>query len=305
MLDLDRLKKALKSTNSSWHLSQDVPIEACEFINHGLGALRAPLTMPTSFTPLIGAKDCSSINYSYSPTPSVDNKTPLNLVQIPTQWDWNNVGGRSFITNQETLEITDSSASYAIVNIMEALFRIKNNLPNTFISLSKADLDESVNQLNNIQKINDQNNINDFLSVCVNQGICLDIDFSIKYKKSDVLEGTTDFPSFRIKDFNSTTDKNQMKRWIAQKGPLLTSCIIYEDFEVFWKGGTGIYTHISGLPLGSLYLCVIGYNDLEQYWICKTYYKPTVTHLNGFFKIKYKQCNIDSQMYLLQDIYTV
>lgn len=301
MLDLDRLKKALKSTNSSWYLSQDIPIEASEFMNHGLGALTPPLTMATSFNPRIGAKDCSAINYS--PISNVENKISLDFEQIPTQWDWNNVDGRSFITNQETTEY--SSASYAIINIMEALLRIKNNLPNTSISLSKADLDESVSQLNNIQKINDRNNIHDFLSVCINQGVCLEVDFADKHKSSDGLKTTADIPVFRIKGYDSTTDKNQMKRWIVQEGPLLTSCIIYEDFEFFWKGGTGIYTHISGLPLGSLNLCVIGYDDLEQYWICKTYYRPTVTHLNGIFKIKYKQCNIDSQMYLLQDIYTV
>lgn len=303
MLDLDHLKKALKSTKSSWSLSQDVPIETSEFMNHGLGALTPPLTMSTSFNPRIGAKDCRYTNYS--PIPNVENKTSLDLQQIPTEWNWNNVGGRSYITNQETMEITYSSASYAIINIMEALLRIKNNLPNTSISLSKADLDESVNQLKNIQGINVRNNIHDFLSVCINQGVCLEVDFANKHKSSDILGTTTDFPIFRVKSFDSTTDKNQMKRWIVQEGPLLTSCIIYEDFEVFWNGGTGIYTHISGLPLGSLYLCIIGYDDLEQYWICKTYYRPTVTHLNGIFKIKYKQCNIDSQMYLLQDIYTV
>jgi len=55
----------------------------------------------------------------------------------------------------------------------------------------------------------------------------------------------------------------------------------------------GIYEYKYGLFAGNHLVSIIGYDDTQGYWICKNSW-GTSWGENGFFRIKYGECGIDS-----------
>lgn len=93
----------------------------------------------------------------------------------------------------------------------------------------------------------------------------------------------------RIRDWNAIDDDDIKKHTISKHGPLLAGMKVYEDFKYY---SNGIYEYIAGDFLGNHAVSIIGYNDTEEYWICKNSW-GTGWGESGWFKIKYGECNID------------
>lgn len=64
---------------------------------------------------------------------------------------------------------------------------------------------------------------------------------------------------------------------------------VYEDFR-YYSGG--IYEHVWGEYLGGHCVTVVGYNDIDDYWICKNSW-GTSWGESGWFKIRFGECKID------------
>jgi C1A family cysteine protease len=84
----------------------------------------------------------------------------------------------------------------------------------------------------------------------------------------------------------------EMKDWIATHGPTVASMVVYEDFQ-HYRGG--IYSYVSGEKLGGHCICIVGYDDERRFWIAKNSWN-TGWGEEGFFRIAYGQCAIDSGM---------
>jgi C1A family cysteine protease len=84
----------------------------------------------------------------------------------------------------------------------------------------------------------------------------------------------------------------EMKEWIASHGPTVASMVVYEDFQ-HYAGGT--YRHVSGEKLGGHCICIVGYEDRRDLWIAKNSW-GTGWGDEGFFRIAYGECGIDSGM---------
>lgn len=97
----------------------------------------------------------------------------------------------------------------------------------------------------------------------------------------------------RITGWQPLTSPDDMKNWIATRGPLVTTYSVYADFYYYTSG---VYRHVSGAFEGGHCVSCVGYNDLEQYWICKNSWRPTWGE-GGFFRIGYGECGIDATMY--------
>jgi len=67
-----------------------------------------------------------------------------------------------------------------------------------------------------------------------------------------------------------------------EAGPVTVSMIVYEDFQ-YYTGG--IYEHVPGGIAGGHEVCVIGYDDAENYWICKNSWGVGWGE-EGFFRIR-------------------
>ncbi|KAF0124332.1 MAG: putative cysteine peptidase [Elusimicrobia bacterium] len=77
----------------------------------------------------------------------------------------------------------------------------------------------------------------------------------------------------------------KIKAALAHYGPLPTSMMVYEDFLHYKKG---IYSRVSGKPLGAHAVLLVGYNDAGEYFIVKNSW-GTGWGEDGFFRIDYSE----------------
>lgn len=84
----------------------------------------------------------------------------------------------------------------------------------------------------------------------------------------------------------------EMKAWLAEHGPTVGSMLVYADF-MHYAGG--VYRHVSGGEEGGHCICMVGYDDEGEYWIAKNSWN-TGWGEDGFFRIAYGECGIDSGM---------
>jgi C1A family cysteine protease len=80
------------------------------------------------------------------------------------------------------------------------------------------------------------------------------------------------------------------KDFLSHYGPMIACMTVYDDF--FSYGG-GVHRHVSGTRAGGHCILVVGYSQAESCWICKNSW-GTDWGDQGFFKIAYGECGIDS-----------
>ncbi|MFC2060763.1 C1 family peptidase, partial [Chloroflexota bacterium] len=85
-----------------------------------------------------------------------------------------------------------------------------------------------------------------------------------------------------------TPTPDEIKAYLQER-PLVTGFNVYEDF-LYYSGG--IYKHVTGKLLGGHAVSMVGWNDAEQYWICKNSW-GTDWGENGWFRIEWGQGNIE------------
>ena len=86
-----------------------------------------------------------------------------------------------------------------------------------------------------------------------------------------------------------------MKTWLADHGPVIACFSVYDDFYSYTGG---VYSYQSGNYAGGHCICVVGYNESLQAWLCKNSW-GTGWGMAGYFYIEYGQCGIDSQMWAI------
>lgn len=96
----------------------------------------------------------------------------------------------------------------------------------------------------------------------------------------------------KISGYTVLTSIADMKDWLATKGPLQTCFSVYNDFFSYTSG---VYVKANNTLAGGHCVCVVGYDDAQQCWICKNSW-GTGWGESGFFRIKYGQVGIDSRM---------
>ena len=96
----------------------------------------------------------------------------------------------------------------------------------------------------------------------------------------------------------ATGGETQIKNALVQYGPVLAAFTVYEDFQSY---SDGIYEHVWGSKEAGHAVAIVGYNDNPGYWICKNSWGSGWGE-NGFFRIKYGECGIDSTVYYFYDI---
>ena len=106
----------------------------------------------------------------------------------------------------------------------------------------------------------------------------------------------------RIASWTVLSVATEMKAWISgARGPLVGAFTVYQDFMTFFASNTdsgAIYRKSSnpGPSRGGHCICVVGYSDDDQCWICKNSWGEYWA-ASGFFKIGYGEVGIDSYMW--------
>ncbi|HAC20726.1 MAG TPA: hypothetical protein DCF91_01350 [Porphyromonadaceae bacterium] len=304
MLDLELLRKKLQKANAGWTLNEEGAKDSSNFFSQhegGLGSLPIPDTMQTAFMPRM-RKATSEI---VPAEPGVSRLLRKTITIMPSKWDWRNINGKNYTSPPRNQGGCGSCVSFAIVSALEAHLRIEDNLPEVSIDLSEASLFFPANRQCNVGDPNVGWWVPVGLDACVKEGVCREVEYPYRpvNQTADIPNGT--FLTYKIKGYDSTTSTAQMKKWLVEDGPLVADFSVYEDFDVYWNRGNGVYSYVTGAFRGGHAVSVIGFDDTEQCWICRNSWGASATHPDGSFKIKYGQCGIDDRMYLPQDIYNV
>jgi C1A family cysteine protease len=202
------------------------------------------------------------------------------------------VGGKNFITPIKNQGGCGSCVAFGVAATAEGTLRRQRNDPNLNVDYSEAHLfycyarDEGRRCNNGWWPSRALNALRD-------KGVVDEACFP--YTAGDqVCKLCSNWQSrlTKITGWHSITSTAQMKEWLSTKGPLVACYTVYQDFYNYHGG---IYRHVSGGVVGGHCVSCVGYNDAQKYWIMKNSWGPGFGE-NGYFRIAYGECGIDSSM---------
>lgn len=86
-----------------------------------------------------------------------------------------------------------------------------------------------------------------------------------------------------------------IRDWVSSNGPVQACFTVYSDFYYYYS--SGVYRKTANATvIGGHCVCIVGYDDNLQCWICKNSWGASWGE-SGFFRIGYGQCGIDAEVY--------
>ena len=219
----------------------------------------------------------------------------------PKQFDWRELG--NVMTSIKDQGSCGSCVAFATSAAIESHYRIQNyNNSQNVIDLSEASLFFTAQRQCSVGW-----NCSSAMEAAIKEGVCL--EYNYPYVPVDqaahMSEGNNRI--VKIEGFKVTADKNLMKRWLIENGPIVARYDFYTDFYTFWhscQNENDVYTRTSlGSRDGGHAVCIVGYDDNKKAWICKNSWGTSAAHPSGYFYMGYGECGIDSNMYLPVGIY--
>jgi C1A family cysteine protease len=202
---------------------------------------------------------------------------------LPTVVDWRNNGG-NWVTPVKDQQNCGSCVAFGTVATLESRTRIVCKNANLAIDLSEAHL--FFCGCNNCCGTGW-----DFapaLNFCRSTGVGQEASFPYTPSNQPCKAGVT--PYGRITAWTSVLSVADRKNILASKGPMVAGMAVYSDF---FNYRSGVYRVTSTNLAGYHCICVIGYDDTLQCWICKNSW-GTAWGEAGFFRIGYGQSKIDT-----------
>lgn len=213
---------------------------------------------------------------------------------LPERFDWRNVRGTDWTTSIKLQGNCGSCVAHATVAALETVVQIESDQP-FGCDLSEAHLFfcSGGSCISGLPLISAANFIS---SVGVADELCFtynDWQMDCDEKESNWQNRTI---SANYKTFSSTQTAS-IKHALVNHGPIVTFLYVYYDFIYY---GGGIYEHVWG-NFGHIHaVTIVGYDDMEGYWICKNSFGEDWGEKNpydsesegGWFRIKYDEVGI-------------
>ncbi len=211
-------------------------------------------------------------------------------IGLPTAYNLRNVGGKNFITKVKDQGACGSCVAFGACATIEGRFRVQRNDPNLDIDLSEAHLFfvHARNQGYNCNTGWWPNNAYDAAS---NPGITTEDCFPYNTAQQDPSNLCANWQStaLRITGYSSVSGA-AIKQRLVEVGPVSACFVVYNDFFSYTSG---VYKHVTGGEAGGHCVSIVGYDDAQGCWICKNSW-GTGWGEQGFFKIAYGECGIDT-----------
>lgn len=226
----------------------------------------------------------------------------------PPAYDLRNVSGQNFITPVKDQQQCGSCVAFGTVAAIEGTYQLATQQPSSGIDLSEAQIFFCyAAAAGRVCGCNNEPNSgwwpSDALAACMN-GVAADTSFPYPDESNCVdrncsgLDPNWQSTSKKVTGSHSLNSPNDMKTWIATRGPLVTTMSVYEDFYSYTNG---VYHYVSGALEGGHCVCAVGYDDNQECWICKNSWNTTWGE-SGFFLIGYGECGIDATMYAVEGV---
>jgi C1A family cysteine protease len=219
---------------------------------------------------------------------------------LPTAIDWRSYGGHNYISCVKDQGGCGSCVAFGSAATIDGAMRVIDNAPlwtkkgNTLTDVSEA-------QLYYCSKTStDQHDCasgwwpDSAFAYAENTGLVP--AFCFPYTAGDqpcALCHDWQHMLTKVKKTVTLSTPNDMKAWLATKGPLDTCFTVYDDFFAYQSG---VYTRHNNTVAGGHCVCCIGYSEAAHAWLCKNSWGPT-WGIGGYFWIGYGQCGIDSEMW--------
>ena len=218
----------------------------------------------------------------------------------PAAWDWRNVSGQSFISSIKDQGSCGSCVAFGTAATMDGMARTSTNLalnnPNgyTLQDVSEAQLFYCGAEPSGARCATGWN-VSSALAYATSTGVAPEACFP--YTAGDQpckLAPGWQGQVTKVGGSSYITNSDSMKTWLSTKGPLIACFSVYSDFYGYTSG---VYRWNGKAPYeGGHCICVIGYSDTLQAWLCKNSW-GTGWGMSGYFYIGYGQCGIDSGMW--------
>jgi C1A family cysteine protease len=214
-------------------------------------------------------------------------------IGYPGSYDLRNVNGKNYITSVKNQGGCGSCVAFGVVATVEGSLRKQRNNPTLSVDYSEAHLFYCHARAEGRRCSNGwwpSKALDAFRDKGVVDEACY--PYTAGDQNCTNLCSNWNSRLTKITGWKRITSTADMKNWISSKGPLVACYTVYEDFFAY---KSGIYKHVTGKAVGGHCISVVGYNDSSKYWICKNSW-GTGFGENGYFRIGYGQCGIDSSM---------
>jgi len=233
-------------------------------------------------------------------------------VDPPPEWDWRNVAGDDWTTpikNQSLCGSCGSCVAFSVVAALEMMVkRWMYNNPAVTPDFSEAQLYFCNNRSCTRFEPNYGWWIDQALDVLKADGVPDECCYPYAAGPTQPCDPCDDWRErvTKIKDWQRITDITTMKKLLSEHGCLIANFVVYRDFNSYVGG---IYEHAWGDYRGNHAVTVVGYDDVDECWICKNSWGPCwgeakpgqpLPNPAGWFRIAYDECGIDDEMYAIE-----
>lgn len=183
---------------------------------------------------------------------------------LPPKLDWRNHKGKNWLPPVRNQGQCGSCVAFAAIGMMETQLNITSEIHDLNIDLSEQYHFGKIGQCNRgamtYSAVNSLRNTGTPDEVCQryvsgrmgqdvgSAGVCSDLTQR----------------RYRIKSYKYVS-RGELKKAL-QKGPVMTTMSVYEDFK-YYK--SGVYKHVTGEYLGGHAVLLVGYDDDQEAWIVR------------------------------------
>ena len=223
-----------------------------------------------------------------------DNDTVSITYSLPDEFDWRNVNGTDWTTSIKHQGNCGSCVAFAAVAALESTIQIE--IGQHF----ECDLSEAHLFFCGGGGCNWGWHVGSAANFISSVGVADELCFPYNPWDMDCDEKESNWMSRTVSASHKRFTTNSMvKQALVEYGSVVTAMAVYEDFR-YYTGG--IYEHVSGGYRGGHAVTIIGYNDIDGYWIGKNSWGEFWGEKNpyddesrgGWFRIKYDDSSIGS-----------
>ena len=213
---------------------------------------------------------------------------------LPSIIDWRDMDGINWVTSVKNQASCGSCVAFGAVGALEAVVQIETG------EVFDCDLSESHLFFCGGGSCNGGWYLDDAADFIKRTGVADELCFPYKAYDMDCDEKASNWKSrvVKVNTKGAVNNKINIQKALVTYGPVFTSFDVYEDFSSYTGG---VYEHLWGDYRGGHCVTVVGYDDENDYWICKNSW-GTGWGENGYFNIKYGEVDICKYDYYLDNI---